>query len=266
MRIVDVRTVLLTGPSTNDPYLGRTRRSAAFIEILTDTELTGLGETYAGYFIPEAIPSIVDFYRPILLDQTVDDVPALAARLFHTGRYWAQDRARSGGHDRHRGRPLGPARPRAGEAGPRAARRQAPRQHPRLRDRRRDRLPEAPSGGQDRLLPRPRLPGVQDRDRRLDPRRRGVRLHRARRSRRLRGRQVRVRARPRRAGRQGAARRAPGQPADPRLGGADRAGRRQGGRAVRPVPVRGAAALHRTRGATASCAARRASRSPAARR
>ena len=56
MRIVDVRTVLLTGPSTNDPYLGRTRRSAAFIEILTDTELTGLGETYAGYFIPEAIP------------------------------------------------------------------------------------------------------------------------------------------------------------------------------------------------------------------
>jgi len=50
MRIVDVRTVLLTGPSTNDPYLGRTRRSAAFIEILTDTELTGLGETYAGYF------------------------------------------------------------------------------------------------------------------------------------------------------------------------------------------------------------------------
>ena len=75
MRIVDVRTVLLTGPSTNDPYLGRTRRSAAFIEILTDTELTGLGETYAGYFIPEAIPAIVDFYRPILLGQTVDDVP-----------------------------------------------------------------------------------------------------------------------------------------------------------------------------------------------
>ena len=90
MRIVDVRTVLLTGPSTNDPYLGRTRRSAAFIEILTDTELTGLGETYAGYFIPEAVPSIVDFYKPILVGQNVDDVPALAARLFHTGRYWAR--------------------------------------------------------------------------------------------------------------------------------------------------------------------------------
>jgi len=90
VRITEVRTVLLTGPSTNDPYLGRSRRSVAFIEILTDTELTGLGETYAGYFIPEAVPSIVEFYRPILLGQTVDDVPALAARLFHTGRYWAR--------------------------------------------------------------------------------------------------------------------------------------------------------------------------------
>ena len=59
MRITDVRTVLLTGPSTNDPYLGRTRRSAAFVELITDTELTGLGETYAGYFIPEIATQFV---------------------------------------------------------------------------------------------------------------------------------------------------------------------------------------------------------------
>ena len=90
MRITDVRTVLLTGPSTNDPYFGRSRRSAAFIEIITDTELTGLGETYAGYFVPESIPSIVDFYRPILIGQTVEDVPTLAARCFHSGRFWAR--------------------------------------------------------------------------------------------------------------------------------------------------------------------------------
>ena len=70
MRIVDVRTVLLTGPSTNDPYLGREpQRSAAYIEIHTDTELIGLGETYAGYFFPEAVPSIVEFFKPILVGQ-----------------------------------------------------------------------------------------------------------------------------------------------------------------------------------------------------
>lgn len=90
MRITDVRTVLLTGPNTDDPYLGRTRRSAAFIEILTDTELTGLGETYAGYFVPESVPDIVAFYRPILVGQDVDDVPGLAARCFHSSRFWAR--------------------------------------------------------------------------------------------------------------------------------------------------------------------------------
>ena len=46
MKITDVRTVLLTGPCTNDPFLSECRkyRSAAFIEIHTDTELIGLGE------------------------------------------------------------------------------------------------------------------------------------------------------------------------------------------------------------------------------
>jgi galactonate dehydratase len=91
MQITDVRTVLLTGPSTNDPYLGRTRRSAAFVELLTDTELTGVGETYAGYFNPEAVPSIVEFYRPILVGQDVASVPVLWSRLFHSGRYWARN-------------------------------------------------------------------------------------------------------------------------------------------------------------------------------
>jgi L-alanine-DL-glutamate epimerase-like enolase superfamily enzyme len=91
MRITDVRTVLLTGPSTADPYFGRGRRSAAFVELLTDTELTGIGETYAGYFIPEAVPPIVEFYRPALIGQDPLDVPLLAERLFHTGRYWARN-------------------------------------------------------------------------------------------------------------------------------------------------------------------------------
>jgi L-alanine-DL-glutamate epimerase-like enolase superfamily enzyme len=90
VKITDVRTVLLTGPSTNDPYFGRSRRSAAFVEILTDTELTGLGETYAGYFIPEAVPPIVEFHKPVLVGQSLDDLPALVWRLVHTGRYWSR--------------------------------------------------------------------------------------------------------------------------------------------------------------------------------
>ena len=59
MKITDVRTTLLTGPCTNDPFIREARklRSAAFIEVLTDGPHTGIGETYAGYFCPEAVPA-----------------------------------------------------------------------------------------------------------------------------------------------------------------------------------------------------------------
>ena len=61
MKITQVTTALLTGPCSNDRFLQEARRlrSAAFIEIHTDTGLVGLGETYAGYFCPEMVPAIV---------------------------------------------------------------------------------------------------------------------------------------------------------------------------------------------------------------
>ena len=92
MKITDVRTTLLTGPCTNDPFLREARklRSAAFIEVLTDGGLIGLGETYAGYFCPEAVPAIVDFFRPILIGQTVDDIPELWRQMYHCGNFWCR--------------------------------------------------------------------------------------------------------------------------------------------------------------------------------
>ncbi|HVA87092.1 MAG TPA: mandelate racemase/muconate lactonizing enzyme family protein [Candidatus Saccharimonadales bacterium] len=92
MKITDVRTVLLTGPSTNDPYLreSRKRRSAAYIEIHTDTELVGVGETYAGYFFPEGVPAIVEFFKPILVGQSVDNIAELWNRMYHAGNFWAR--------------------------------------------------------------------------------------------------------------------------------------------------------------------------------
>ncbi len=92
MKILDVRTTLLTGPSTNDRFLREARRlrSAAFIEILTDTEHIGIGETYAGYFCPEVVPSIVEFFRPILMGQNVDNIPELWSRMYHCGNFWCR--------------------------------------------------------------------------------------------------------------------------------------------------------------------------------
>jgi galactonate dehydratase len=92
MRITGVRTTLLTGPCTNDPFLREARklRSAAFIEVLTDGCAVGLGETYAGYYCPEAVPAIVDFFKPILIGQTVDDIPELWRRMYHCGNFWSR--------------------------------------------------------------------------------------------------------------------------------------------------------------------------------
>jgi len=93
MKITDVKTVLLTGPCTGDPFLLELRkwRSAAFIEIHTDDpDLVGLGETYAGYFCPEIVPEIVEFFKPILIGQNVDDIPELWQRMYHCGNFWCR--------------------------------------------------------------------------------------------------------------------------------------------------------------------------------
>jgi galactonate dehydratase len=92
LQITAVHTTLLTGPSTDDPFLreARARRSAAFIEIHTDSGHTGVGETYAGYFFPEAVPAIVDFFAPVLVGQGVDDIPELWSRMYHCGNFWCR--------------------------------------------------------------------------------------------------------------------------------------------------------------------------------
>lgn len=92
MKITDVKTVLLTGPCTEDPFLleCRKRRSAAFIEIHTDTEHIGIGETYGGYSFPEGVEPIVEFFKPILVGQNVDDIGELWKRMYRCGNFWGR--------------------------------------------------------------------------------------------------------------------------------------------------------------------------------
>ena len=92
MRITDVRTVLLTGPCTNDPYLSQCRRfrSAAFIEVHTDGGLVGIGESYNGYRCAELYPQAVEYFKPILMGRTVDDVPRLWQRMYQCENFWCR--------------------------------------------------------------------------------------------------------------------------------------------------------------------------------
>jgi L-alanine-DL-glutamate epimerase-like enolase superfamily enzyme len=92
MKITDVRTILLTGPCTDDPFVAAVRplRSAAFIEILTDTEHIGIGETYLGYFTAEIVPPLVDFFKPILVGAETFDIHTLTRRMLDCSIYWGR--------------------------------------------------------------------------------------------------------------------------------------------------------------------------------
>ena len=94
MKITNVQTVLLTGPAGNDVFRTSSRklRSAAFIEIRTDTDLVGIGETYTGYHAPEIVPAIVEFFAPILVgvpDHELD-VRRLWQRMYRCGNFWCR--------------------------------------------------------------------------------------------------------------------------------------------------------------------------------
>ena len=94
MKITDVKTVLLTGPSSKDPFLSDIRkvRSASFIEIHTDTDLIGIGETYIGYHCPEIVPEIVEFFKPILVGLGEEEIHPrrLWQRMYRCGNFWAR--------------------------------------------------------------------------------------------------------------------------------------------------------------------------------
>ena len=66
MRITDVRPILLTHPYGSGL---EGRRSACFVEVETDAGITGVGETYAGVYVPEVAASIVELFKPLVVGQ-----------------------------------------------------------------------------------------------------------------------------------------------------------------------------------------------------
>jgi len=91
-RICEIEAILLTGPSTYDPYIREAmdHRCAAFIRVRAENGQTGLGETYLGTFWPEVVPEAVEFYKPILLGQTIDNISELWARMYKCSRFFGR--------------------------------------------------------------------------------------------------------------------------------------------------------------------------------
>lgn len=87
MRVTDVRPVLLT-----HPYGSGTegRRSACFVEVETDAGITGVGETYAGVYVPEVAASIVELFKPLVLGQDPTSPEAVYRMAYRATSYFGR--------------------------------------------------------------------------------------------------------------------------------------------------------------------------------
>jgi L-alanine-DL-glutamate epimerase-like enolase superfamily enzyme len=93
MKITNIRTHLLTAQWIDDPWFPKLLHSTAIVEIETDAQLSGLGEITLGYFAPECVPPIVDFFRSVLVGRDPLDRSRLARDLYDEAVWWARSGA-----------------------------------------------------------------------------------------------------------------------------------------------------------------------------
>jgi len=97
MKITGVTTHLMSADwSAIDAQwadIGGGYKSSAIVRIETDAGITGLGEIIIGYFAPEAVPALVDYYIPHLLGQDPLQTSALHARMYESSKWWGRSGA-----------------------------------------------------------------------------------------------------------------------------------------------------------------------------
>ncbi len=92
-KITDLKTHLLSAQWTDDPWFPQLLHSTAIVEIETDTRLCGLGEITLGYFAPESVVALVDFFRPVLIGKDPEEISRLSRDMFDEGVWWARSGA-----------------------------------------------------------------------------------------------------------------------------------------------------------------------------
>lgn len=91
MKITNVRTQLITCKWTDDPYFAPNFwRSAAIVFVDTDEGISGIGEPIGGYFVPEAVPPIVEHLRPLLVGQNPLHIAAIWNRMNADIAWWGR--------------------------------------------------------------------------------------------------------------------------------------------------------------------------------
>ena len=97
MRITDVTTHLVSSDwaAIDGQWAdaGGGHKSSALVRIETDAGLVGVGEIIIGYFAPEAVPALVDYYRPHLLGKDPRNRNALWHRMYESSKWWGRSGA-----------------------------------------------------------------------------------------------------------------------------------------------------------------------------
>jgi L-alanine-DL-glutamate epimerase-like enolase superfamily enzyme len=90
MRITDVETLLFTARWSDDPTFPDVPHSGVFVRVRTDEGLEGIGEPLLGYFVPEAVVPLVDFFRPLLVGLDPAGVRGLWRDLYAAAVFWGR--------------------------------------------------------------------------------------------------------------------------------------------------------------------------------
>jgi L-alanine-DL-glutamate epimerase-like enolase superfamily enzyme len=93
MRITDITCHLLTGLWNADPGFPAELHSTALAHVQTDTEFSGWGEITLGYFAPEAVPSLVDYFKPVLTGKDPFAITALTRAMQSDSVWWSRSGA-----------------------------------------------------------------------------------------------------------------------------------------------------------------------------
>jgi L-alanine-DL-glutamate epimerase-like enolase superfamily enzyme len=93
MKITNLVTHLLTFKWTDDPSFPSMLHSTAIIRIETDGGTDGLGEATWGYFAPDAVPAMVEYFKPVLLGKDPMDIAQLTRALTDDSIWWARSGA-----------------------------------------------------------------------------------------------------------------------------------------------------------------------------
>ena len=93
MKITDLTPHLLTTQWTDDPWFPQMLHATALIRIETDSKLDGLGETTLGYFTPECVVPLVEYFKPVLVGKDPMDITSLVRAMCDDAIWWARSGA-----------------------------------------------------------------------------------------------------------------------------------------------------------------------------